>query len=50
MRFKNARDNLFFAMDKQELEHRFEHKYPGFKTVEQLNEKFRDVDVNPKKS
>lgn len=36
-------------MEKKELEHRYEHKYPGFKTVEQLNDKFRDVEINPKK-
>ena len=47
-RFKNARDNLFFAMDKKELEARYQHKFPGYKPASDLNNKFRDIEVNPK--
>lgn len=37
-------------MDKKELETRYQHQYPGHKDVQKLNDKFRDVELNPKKS
>ena len=33
-------------MDKKEIETRYQHKYPGYKTVEKLNDKLRDVDLH----
>lgn len=37
-------------MNKNEIETRYQHKYPGHKPLHQLNNKFRDMDINPKKS
>jgi hypothetical protein len=37
-------------MDKRELETRYQHNYPGYRKVQKLNDKFRDVELNPKKS
>ena len=35
-------------MDKKELEARYQHKFPGYKPASDLNNKFRDIEVNPK--
>jgi len=49
-RFKNARDNLFFAMSKKDLETRHKHQYPGYKKLDKLNNKFRDIDMHGQSS